>query len=96
MRAPPLTTLAQWVKDTWNDIKVPVVTKSFKKCCISNALDGTEDDLVWEDPDESEEVDDPAVPSDPYDDEIVPADWEALFGGGNDDDNDDGTSDTEE
>ena len=34
----------------------------------------------WEDRDESEEVDDdPAVPSDPYDDEIVPADWEALF-----------------
>ena len=93
MRAPPLTTLAQWVKDTWDEIKVSVVTKSFKKCCISNALDGTEDDMVWEDRDESEEVDDdPAVPSDPYDDEIVPADWEALFGG----DNDDGTSDNED
>ena len=50
--------------------------------------------MVWEDPDESE-VDNPAVPSDPYD-EIVPADWEALFGGDNDDDNDDYTSDTEE
>ena len=24
------------------------------------------------------------VPSDPYDDEIVPADWEALFGDDND------------
>ena len=43
--------------------------------------------------DESEEVDDDlAVPSDPYDDEIVPADCEALFGG----DNDDGTSDNED
>ena len=52
--------------------------------------------MVWEDPDDSEDVDDPAVPSDPYDDEIVPADWEALFGGANDDDNDDCTSDTEE
>ena len=47
--------------------------------------------MVWDDPDEREEVDDPAVPSDPYD-EVIPADWEALFGGDNDDD----TSDTEE
>jgi hypothetical protein len=23
--------------------------RSFKKCCISNALDGSEDDIVWED-----------------------------------------------
>ena len=22
--------------------------KAFKKCCISNALDGTEDDVLWE------------------------------------------------
>ena len=49
--------------------------------------------MVWEDRDDSEDVDDPAaVSSDPYDNEIVPADWEALFGGANDD----STSDTEE
>ena len=94
MRAPPLITLAQWVKDTWDELNVPVITRSFKKCCISNALDGTEDDLVWEDrdredPNDSEDVDDPGEPSDPYEDEIVPADWETLFGGTNDDDNDD-------
>ena len=92
MRAPPLITLAQWVKDTWDELNVPVITRSFKKCCISNALDGTEDDLVWEDrdredPNDSEDVDDPGEPSDPYEDEIVPADWETLFGGTNDDDN---------
>ena len=23
--------------------------RSFKKCCISNALDGSEDDILWED-----------------------------------------------
>jgi hypothetical protein len=23
--------------------------RSFKKCCISSALDGSEDDVVWED-----------------------------------------------
>ena len=48
MRAPDLLTLAQWVKDSWADIKVPMVVKSFKVCCISNSLDGTEDDIVWD------------------------------------------------
>jgi hypothetical protein len=24
-----------------------VTVKGFKKCCISNAMDGTEDDLLW-------------------------------------------------
>jgi hypothetical protein len=26
-----------------------IIVRSFKKCCISNALDGSEDDIVWED-----------------------------------------------
>ena len=26
-----------------------VIVRSFKKCCISNALDGSEDDILWED-----------------------------------------------
>ena len=42
MRAPDILTLAQWVKDSWADIKVPIVVKS------SNSLGGTEDDIVWD------------------------------------------------
>ena len=26
-----------------------IIVRSFKKCCISNALDGSEDDILWED-----------------------------------------------
>jgi len=26
-----------------------VIVSSFKKCCTSNALDGSEDDILWED-----------------------------------------------
>ena len=26
-----------------------IIVRSFKKCCISNALDGSEDDIRWED-----------------------------------------------
>ena len=36
-----------------------MVKKSFKKCGISNALDGTEDDLIWnnEELENTEEID---------------------------------------
>ena len=33
-----------------------MVERSFKKCGISNALDGTEDDLVWEEEEDSSQV----------------------------------------
>ena len=33
----------------WKAISESIVVRSFKKCCISNALDGSEDDIVWED-----------------------------------------------
>ena len=26
-----------------------IIVRSFKKCCISNALYGSEDDVLWED-----------------------------------------------
>ncbi|RHZ78347.1 hypothetical protein Glove_165g89 [Diversispora epigaea] len=35
-----------------------MVSKSFKKCDISNAMDGTEDDLIWEENNENNNNDD--------------------------------------
>ena len=32
------------------------IIHGFKKCCISNALDGSEDDVLWEEPAEPEDV----------------------------------------
>ena len=32
----------------WKDILESIIVRSFRKCCISNAFDGSEDD-VWED-----------------------------------------------
>lgn len=46
-RASP-SMLAQWVADAWSAIPEEMVAASFKKCCISNRLDGTEDDELWE------------------------------------------------
>ena len=33
----------------WKAIPDSISVRSFKKCCISNALDGSEDDILWGD-----------------------------------------------
>ena len=43
--------IAHWVARAWEKIPGAMIEKSFKKCCISNALDGTDDDLLWEESD---------------------------------------------
>ena len=42
----------EWVKNSWQRVKS---VKSFKKCGISNALDGSEDDISYEESDASSE-----------------------------------------
>ena len=32
-----------------------IIVRSFKKCCISSALDGSEDDILWEGDGEDED-----------------------------------------
>ena len=34
-----------------------IIVRSFKKCCISKALDGSEDDILWEDDGEDNDSD---------------------------------------
>ena len=41
--------VANWVSAAWKRIEGPMIVKSFKKCCISSALDGSEDDVLWND-----------------------------------------------
>jgi hypothetical protein len=43
------------VSAAWKAILESIIVRSFKKCCISNALDGSEDDIVWEDDVEDED-----------------------------------------
>lgn len=40
--------IAEWVSVAWKKVSNETIIHSFKKCCITNALDGTEDDIVWE------------------------------------------------
>ena len=48
MRAAP-SEVVQWVSAAWKAIPESIIVRSFKKFCISNALDGSEDDILWED-----------------------------------------------
>jgi hypothetical protein len=43
------------VKNSWQRIKSETIVQSFIKCGISNALDGTEDDNLYEESDASSE-----------------------------------------
>ena len=37
-----------WISEAWNEIPAEMITASFLKCGITNNLDGTEDDLVYD------------------------------------------------
>jgi len=39
------------VKNSWQQVKSETIVKSLKKCGISNALDGSEDDILYEESD---------------------------------------------
>jgi hypothetical protein len=36
------------VSTAWKAIPESIIFRSFKKCYTSNALDGSEDDILWE------------------------------------------------
>ena len=48
--------VARWVSAAWKAIPENIIVRSFKKCCISNALDGSED-ILWEDDGEDKDSD---------------------------------------
>ena len=56
MRAAP-SEVARWTSAAWKAIPESIIVRSFKKCCISNGLDGSEDDILWEDDDEDKDSD---------------------------------------
>ena len=44
----PAAEMARWISEAWKDVSPGIIQKSFQKCCVTNALDGSEDDLLWE------------------------------------------------
>jgi hypothetical protein len=48
MKQQSISQVCKWVKNSWESLKHKTIVKSFRKCVISNALDDTEDDVVFE------------------------------------------------
>lgn len=95
IRAASLSTLVEWVVDAWQELSPEIIVKSFKKCCISNKLDGSEDDILWEEEKgDDEPAEEPAT--DVYDDAIHPDEWLQLFGEPDDFDSDEVESSDED
>ena len=40
--------ILSWIAGAWQDISKEMIESSFLKCGITNSLDGSEDDLVYE------------------------------------------------
>ena len=47
-----LNAICGWIKEAWDDIPAKMIQRSCRKCCITNAIDGTEDNAVWRDDEE--------------------------------------------
>ena len=47
LKKPSVALLGEWILTAWGRISSDSIVTGFKKCCISNALDGTEDDILW-------------------------------------------------
>lgn len=54
IRKPDLQLICKWILESWEAISPTTVRQSLLKCCISNAIDGTEDDILWQDEDDTD------------------------------------------
>src|SRR6218665_145250 len=50
---PDIAIVVTWVKEAWASIPEEMVRRSFLKCGISNAMDGSQDDALYADDDET-------------------------------------------
>jgi len=55
VKRPSISNVCKWVKNSWQQVKSETIVKSLKKCGISNALDRSEDDILYEESDISSE-----------------------------------------
>jgi len=53
VKRPSTSNVCEWVKNSWQRVKSETIVKSLKKSGISIALDGNEDDILYEESDTS-------------------------------------------
>lgn len=82
---PDITVVVNWVKEAWDSIPTEMIKKSFLKCGIANAMDGTEDDVVFHDREPSltqsddDYTEDLNISKEQYDELFGDSDDEALI-----------------
>ena len=57
-KKPSEVLICLWISQAWNNTPAEMIMASFLKCGITNNLDGTEDDLVYDSTENTGEVDD--------------------------------------
>lgn len=57
IKKPSASTLGQWVITAWDGVSSESIVKGFTKCCVSNAMDGSQDDVLWDDSDDDADYD---------------------------------------
>ena len=50
--------ICSWILQAWNDISAEMITASLLKCGITNNLDGSQDDLVYDSTEDTDGLDD--------------------------------------
>lgn len=88
MRKPEMDVICKWIIEAWNDIDPNIIVRSFLKCCLTNSMDGSEDDLIWEMEEPRDYIEEDDDPMDIIYNEHD-FDAEAFFKSDDDDDEDD-------
>ena len=95
LKKPALSTIVTWVKEAWNSQPDSMVSRNFLKTEIINTMDGSEDDMLWEDSEcltsESDDENDFEVTDTTgwdTDEKLTREEWEQLFGVSDDDESD--------
>jgi hypothetical protein len=39
----------EWISKAWKEVPVSIIPKLFLKCCLSDAEDRAQDDILWDD-----------------------------------------------
>ena len=74
------------MKTAWNSINPAIITKSFKKCSISNDLDAMEDDVLWHEQHDKSDTDSDEEGDEMYDDMMTHEQIQQMFNEDSDDD----------
>ena len=49
MHTPTLLDVTEWIVKVWQELDPAIIQKGFLKCCAANAMDGSQDDVLWND-----------------------------------------------